>query len=79
MTTNQSPRLLPTAGAVLAFVAVGFAFTRAAASWRLYRQFALSDRSLAGLFRNGAQLWCGAGFVALAIGAAAALLAIRRG
>jgi len=78
MTTERSPRPVATAAAVLAFVAVGFAFTRAAASWRLYRQFALSDPSVAGLLLDGAELWCGAGFVALVIGTAAALLAIRR-
>ncbi|HET9792879.1 MAG TPA: hypothetical protein VFS34_00335 [Thermoanaerobaculia bacterium] len=77
-----SPRRFPRAFALLvavaAFIAVGFAFTRAAGSWRQYRACMPVDPSGAEVYLDGAEIWGGAGVAAVAIGGIAAIVALRR-
>ena len=64
--------ILLTAVTLAAFVAVGYAFTRAAGNWRAYRAGIAADPD-----PSGAEVWAGAGTLALAIGVVCARLARR--
>ena len=70
-------RLLPAAISFAAFVAVGFASTRALGNWAEYRARKRSDPSAAELSLDSAEIWGGAGLAALVVGAAAARKALR--
>jgi len=71
-------RLLPATISLAAFVAVGFAFTRAFPEWKEYEGLKKTDSSAAEVYLDSAKIWGGAGFAAFVAGAVAARLALRR-
>jgi hypothetical protein len=77
MPAGRFSKTLPGLVAVAAFVAVGYAFTRAAGNGRAYRALKRSDPSAAELYLDSAEIWAGAGFMAFVAGAVAARMALR--